>query len=32
MGDRMPKGKTPEKAFISMNSSRQVGLEMGYKT
>lgn len=28
---RVPKGNMPEKAFILMNSSRTVGLEMGYR-
>lgn len=30
MGCSVPKGDKPEKAFILMNSSRTLGLEMGY--
>lgn len=32
VGYSMPEGEKPEKAFILRNSSRTVGLEMGYRT
>lgn len=32
VGYSVPKREKPEKAFILMNSSRTVGLEMGYQT